>query len=115
MNKFFSFSSSRNGSFLRVFGAWFALNPWGNCFSPAVCLNTPMLPSREFRGEIRHGARWILTVRTANQTETRIYWRGGLRFDWNSAHIARRFGTSVEAPHGLCWQYRGWLGIHQDV
>jgi hypothetical protein len=46
MNKFFSFSSSRNGSFLRVFGAWFALNPWGNCFSPAVCLNTPMRVSR---------------------------------------------------------------------
>jgi len=113
--KLFSFTSSRNGTFVKVFGIHFALNPWGNCFSPAVCLNTPMLASREFRGKMVHGARWILTFRTAASTETRIYWRGGFRFDWNSAHIARRFGKAIEAEHGYCWQYQGWMGAHVDV
>jgi hypothetical protein len=114
MKKLFSYQSSRNGTLFRVFGLWFALNPWGNCFSPAVCLNTPMLKSSVWNGIWRHGARWILTVRFAG-AETKFYWRGALRFDWDSAHIARRFGKPIEAPHGTCWQYSGWLGCHMDV
>ena len=115
MNKFFSYQSGKSGVLVRVFGLWFALNPWGNCFSPAVCLNTPMLKSWTCnKGIRRHGARWILTLRWGG-VETLVYWRGALRFDWNSAHLARRFGVAVEAPHGTCWRYSGVFGTHLDV
>ena len=114
MNKFFSLvRGGRNGNLVRVCGVWFGLNVWGNCFSPAVCLETPMLKSHESRGKMRHGARWILILRW-DGAETKIYWRGALRVDWDSAHIARRFGKAVEAPHGTCWHYEGWLGTHWD-
>lgn len=46
---------------------------------------------------------------------TTIYWRGGLRFDWNSEYIARKFGEEFDAPHGLCYQYQGILGTHHDI
>jgi hypothetical protein len=114
MNKF-SFSSDRNGTLVCIFGMWFALNTWGNCFSPAVCLSTPMLKSIVAKdGTVLHGARWILTFRFGF-AETSIYWRGAFRFFWNSEHIARRFGKEIEAPHGTCWQYSGWLGTHTYV
>ena len=114
--KLFSFTSSRNGTLVKVFGLYFALNPWGNCFSPAVCFNAPMMKSwTDKKGVVHHAARCILTFRTAHQTETRLYWRGGLRFDWNSSHIARLFGKGFDAPHGYCWQYQGWMGNHVDV
>ena len=114
MNKF-SYRSDRNGTLVRVFGLWFALNTWGNCFSPAVCLNTPMMKSWvDKKGVTHHAARWILTLRWAG-AETKFYWRGALRFSWDSAHVARRFGKFVDTDFGGAFQYKGWLGHHVDL
>jgi len=115
MNKLFTYQSGKNGTLIQFCGLYFGLNVWGNCFSPAIVLDTPMLKSRVSKdGVLCHGARWILTLRWAN-AETKFYWRGGLRFSWDSAHIARRFGVAVEAPHGTCYEYKGWLGNHYDI
>jgi hypothetical protein len=104
-----------NHHLVRVFGIWFALNPWGNCFSPAICLNTPMTKSwKDSKGIMHHAARWVLTLRW-HGAETKFYWRGALRFGWDSAHFARRFGKPFEAPFGTCWRYDGFFGNHMDL
>jgi hypothetical protein len=109
MNKFFSIKSSKNlGTLVRVCGLYFAFNVWGNCFSPAVCINT------RFSKLKSKAAKIILTLRFGG-LETRIYWRGWFCVDWNSAHVARKFGKVIELDHGICWTYKGWLGNHQDI
>ena len=109
MNKLFSYKSSKNlGTLVRVCGVYFGFNVWGNCFSPAFCVTTNFGKSKFKTAKV------ILTLRWSG-AETTIYWRGGLLTDWNSAHIARRFGVAVEAPHGTCWRYKGWLGNHHDI
>lgn len=117
MNKTY-FSSNRNGTFLRVFGLWFAYNPFGNCFSPAVCINKSKgLPwvgkpwVSKIDGVKHYPSRMTLTLRWGG-AETMCYWRGGLRFDWNSEHVARRFGKEIDADHGTRYQYNGILGYH---
>jgi len=111
-NKFFSYSSGNHGKFLKVFGLTLALNPWGNCFSPAICLATNLKAKPfNFKGKLSHPAKLTLTFRSSISLETTIYWRGGLRFDWNSAHLARRFGTFVVTDFG---GYSRWHG-HVDL
>lgn len=78
-------------------GIWWALNVFGNCFNPAVCVTT----SLDARAR---AARAVLTLRW-NWLETRVYWRGGLRFDWNSEHLAMRFGTFSETDFGGVWTW----------
>ena len=117
----------------------------GNCFSPAVVLewhgkqkpSSSHDPLNEERLEGRP-AWWVeryrkyhaeklaapevisypawasLTLRFKG-CSTRIYWRGWWRLDWDSEHIARKFGNLHEADHGDCWFYKGWLGNHQYV
>jgi hypothetical protein len=109
MNKLFSCKSSKNlGTLVRVCGLYFGFNVWGNCFSPAICVNT------NFRKSKFKTAKVILTLRWSG-AETIIYWRGGLLTDWNSEHIARKFGKEIDAPHGICFRYHGWLGNHHDI
>jgi len=60
-------------------------------------------------------AAWATITLRFKGAETRIYWRGWWRLDYNSEHIARRWGTSQDAPHGTIHTYRGWMGSHQDV
>ena len=112
MNKLFSYSSGNHGKFLEVFGLTLALNPWGNCFSPAVCLaiNKNFKPFN-YQGKICYPALLTLTLRSSHSLETTIYWRGGFRFDWNSAHLARRFGQFVDTDFGGYNQWRG----HMDM
>lgn len=129
----------------RVFGLWFAAGTFmGNCFSPAIVLvwhgmskkrssHAPpnlegkserhrQLLQRGYERRLAEPHRWnraawaTLTLRWKH-AETRIYWRGWLFFDWNSEHIARRFGVfSDHSEHGgpcMVYTYRGWLGSHQ--
>lgn len=106
----------RNGTLLRLFGLWLGLNTWGNCFRPAVTLHLHLANKahhHQLTGRWLYPAKAILTFR--NLTETRIYWRGWFRFDWQSQYIARRWGVAVEAPHGTCWHYTGWMGTHWDI
>jgi len=37
------------------------------------------------------------------------------RLYWHSTYIARHYGKTIEAPHGTCFIYSGWLGHHQDL
>jgi hypothetical protein len=78
-----------------------AINPWGNCFSGLV------VKTAKGKGNV---ARVSVTLRTGC-VETTAYWRGGFRFDWNSGHLARRFGTEVETDFGGFRQWRG----HTDI
>lgn len=98
----FSFRSDRNGTFVKVLGLWLAYNPFGNCFSPALILSTYTL-----RG---HRA-FKFTLRTRSHMETTVYFsRGSQRgswFWWNSAHLARRFGTASEQDFGTVYFWRG--------
>jgi len=117
----------------------------GNCFSPAIVLNwsgrtkahsshapineqrlASFTPSCQHLMRIRHQekmarpevisrAAWgSMTFRFSNK-ETVIYWRGWFRFDWNSEHIAARYGKKFAAYHGTVFNYKGWLGSHQLV
>ena len=112
VNKLFSYSSGNHGKFLEVFGLTLALNPWGNCFSPAVCLaiNKNFKPFN-YQGKVCYPALLTLTLRSSHSLETTIYWRGGFRFDWNSAHLARRFGQFVDTDFGGYNQWRGHMDI----
>ena len=110
--KLLSYDSGKGGKFLKIFGLTLALNPWGNCFSPAICLATNW--NRKlftFEGKTCHPSRLTLTIRTQHSQETTFYWRGGLRFDWNSGHLARRFGQFVDTDFGGYHQWRG----HADL
>lgn len=103
-NKLLHYSSGQHGKFLTVLGLTFAHNPWGNCFSPAVCLATSL-------NRKAPAAKAVLTLRTAGCIETTIYWRGGLQFDWNSGHLARRFGTFTDTDFGGITQWRGHIDL----
>lgn len=81
--------------------ALLAVNPWGNCFSGLV------VNVRKGAGRV---ARVAVTLR-AGGAETSVYWRGGLRFDWNSGHLARRFGKEIDTDFGGFRQWRG----HTDL
>jgi hypothetical protein len=113
--------------YARLFGITFAIGRYfGNCFWPALVL------TKDRRSPL------TLTVRTGPGLET-TFCLGRLttppfgldasgklvrnekrtttwlpRLWWHSTHVARRFGTAREAPHGTIWQYRGWLGNHVD-
>jgi hypothetical protein len=53
---------------------------------------------------------WLeVTVRTKSGRETVIYWRGWFRFDWNSEHLAFRFGRVSEQDFGNVYQWRNHL------
>ena len=88
------------------------LYPWGNCFSPAICLdvNKNFKPFN-YKGKVRYPALLTLTLRSSHSLETTIHWRGGFRFNWNSAHLARRFGQFVDTDFGGYNQWRG----HMDM
>lgn len=106
--KNYHYSSGRNGTFLQVCGLWFARNPFGNCFSPAVILDTRCWGAKPVATStgLRRPARALFTFRH-RCAETTIYWRGGLRFDWNSGHLARRFGQFVDNDFGGLHHWRG--------
>ena len=125
-------------------GTWF-----GNCFSPAVVLlwhgmSKPLSSHHRMSDErlakfsdrmreryekayaeriaepetFSHAAWAVLTIRF-DSMETRIYWRGWFRFDWNSDHIAYRWGKHHSPECGQhfpeYWAYRGLLGSHMLV
>lgn len=78
------------GKFHLIFG-------WaGNCISP--CL---------------HFEKNVITIRFSHNNAICIYTFRGLRWNWD--YLARTLGTRVEAPHGTCYFYEGWLGNHNDV
>lgn len=110
--KLFSYDSGKGGKFLKIFGLTLALNPWGNCFSPAICLDNTNFKAKPFNwhGKVCHPSRLQLVFRS-NFLDTTIHWRGGLRFDWNSAHLARRFGTFVDSDFGGYFQWRGHMDL----
>lgn len=100
----------------------------GNCFSPAIVLERFHTRAEETgrRGSFHYSerlgcvlfsrpARARLTIRVGYR-ETVIYWRGGSVFDWNSEHLATRFGERHEAPHGDVWFFQSRiLGNHFSV
>lgn len=93
------------------------MNPFGNCFAPALCLNVHEGGGKrhvyQYKGKSTTGytAKAIVTMRSGSMAETRIYWRGGFRFDWNSAHLARWFGTFHDTDFGGYWQWRKHLDL----
>lgn len=101
----------------KFFGLHVAVGRWfGNCFSPAIVF--------EWHGERksyedRHGVTrypaWMTITLRFRHKETRIYWRGVDRWDWNSEHIARKWGKCSEQDFGDYYCYKGWLGTHQMV
>lgn len=97
---------------------WFylATGMVGNCFR-GIVLNW-FGPRKSYvsksNGERCYPAWATLTIRP-DLAETVIYWRGWHRFDWNSAHIARKYGECHDAPFGFYHQYSGWLGRHIDL
>jgi hypothetical protein len=95
-----SYSSGKCGTFIRIFGFTLAVNPFGNCFSPAIIINT--------RGLVGIAS---FTLRTRHSLETTVYVRSLFKWDWNSGHLARWFGTYTECPWG---DYYNWRG-HNDI
>jgi hypothetical protein len=96
----------------KFLGVYWALNVFGNCFSPVVVLDWKGKQKPiQIQGKTCYPARAILVLRTHTSLETTIYWRGGLRFDWNSAHLARRFGEFHDTDFG---GYHQW-GHHMDL
>lgn len=109
--------TERNGTFLTVCGLTLALNPFGNCFSPAICLNAHKGGGKrhvyQYKGQptVGYTAKAILTLRSNISLETRVYWRGGLRFDWNSGHLARWFGKFHDTDFGGYCQWRNHMDL----
>tara|TARA_R110002167_G_scaffold70080_2_gene197348 strand:- start:291 stop:644 length:354 start_codon:yes stop_codon:yes gene_type:complete len=102
--------TQRGYLFLRVFRRFHvAWNVFGNCFS-GICFEPSFdAPSwTDKKGVVRHCTRFRIVLRW-NQVETDIHWRGWFRFDWNSGHLARKFGVWQEAPHGdvYTWKFLG--------
>jgi len=97
----------------KLLGVFFAHNVFGNCFSPAVCLKTiPRYKQKSL--SVEPAARFILTFRF-NGAETRIYFNG-IRFWWNSAHLARRFGNFYDTDFGGYSQLNhALIGCHTDI
>jgi len=117
---------------INILGLYLAYVPKGgfigNCFSPALVLERFNTRAEETnrRGTYHYSerlgrilfyrpARAKLTIRTGS-LETTIYWRGGSVFDWNSDHLAVRFGERHEAPHGDIYLLESkWLGNHSSI
>jgi len=101
----------------KLFGMHFAWNVFGNCFSPALVLDTnKSQPWTDKDGVTRYPAKVTLTLRTRFSLETKFYWRGGLRFDFNSGHLARRFGRFIDTDFGGVYQLESRvLGNHIDL
>jgi len=95
--------------FKKICGVWFAVNVFGNCFSPALCLTLHKGGGKCWKPGC-WSAKGILTLRFKG-LETTIYWRGAHRFDWNSAHLARRFGVREDAPFGDVYRWRGHIDL----
>ena len=108
-----------NGSFAKVLGVWFAWCPFGNCFAPAVCLNWSKTGGKAWvskDGTKCRTAKAILTLRSRNHVETKVYWRGDFRLDIQSGHLARHFGKYVENDWGGIFEWRSkWFGYHCDL
>jgi len=80
------------------------------------CYGTP----RVIRFDLNRGVWWVITTLEWGRKDTTLYWRG-LSFNWNSEHIARKWGIchnedglSPCAPIGW-YSYRGVLGNHDYV
>ena len=135
--------------FFKIFGLFIAVGrQFGNCFAPALVLewygvrrrvssharvNPPAGASAALVKRIearlaealaqpetfRYPAWAKFTIRTRSRAETVIYWRGWFRFDWNSEHIAQRFGKCEDhSNYGgpvEFYSYRGILGTHQAL
>ena len=104
----------------QICGVWFGCNVFGNCFNPAVVLDFNDSPNAgkkmigKISGEKTHIWKASLIIRSSWR-ETKIYWRGGLVFDWNSEHLAVRFGKHYEADHGRVSIFKSRiLGRHVD-
>jgi hypothetical protein len=100
--------------FKKFCGVYFAVNQWGNCFSPALCVNAENWDSKPYTtaGKTKQPARLILTLRW-NWRETKVYWAGGLKCWWNSEHLAVRFGKVQETAFGEVYILNvKILGIH---
>jgi hypothetical protein len=85
----------RNGFVLGI-GSWF-----GNCFTGIVIHADRFSPAIKFHYK-------AMTSYVGFNPKTR-------RFYYNSEHIARKYGTAFEAPHGTCFSYTGILGRHDDI
>jgi len=111
----FNYSNTDCGIFIRLFQFTLAFNPFGNCFSPAICIHwwgfRERYQSRVFEGLWCYPAVLQIKFRSSSGRETSVYWRGWFRFDWNSGHLARRFGKRIEAEFGDYFQWRS----HNDI
>ena len=102
---------------IKVFGKRIGSGVW-----PVIMLewHGVRFPSKYYseilQKEMRLNPAWVtLVIRTGClDSQTDIYFRW-LRVDWNSEHIARWFGEMFEAPHGTCFEYKGWLGHHLSI
>lgn len=111
----FKYRSGKFGKLIYIFNFVIAINPWGNCFSPALCFNwygfRKAYQSTVFEGQLCYPAALKITLRTRCASETSLYWRGWFRFDWNSGHLARWFGKKHEAEWGDYFVWRS----HNDM
>jgi hypothetical protein len=128
--------------FAKVFGLHIAVGKWfGNCFAPALVVEWHGVRSGEWRHATARRAvakytgdansywqkvlaepnyyimpSWAtITLRTRNFAETKIRFRGWMGFSFDSEHIAEKFGKAVDAPHGTCYFYKGWMGNHSSL
>lgn len=103
---------------IKLLGLYIAIGRWfGNCFSPALVLEWNGRQKPFFMATTQTIARpaWaVLTLRTKRFRETKVYWRGWWRFDFNSEHIAERWGKFTDTDFGGVWTYKGVLGFHQS-
>ena len=99
MNKFFSYESGKFGKFLRIGKFTVAINPWGNCFSPALIVDTRIIGVAS------------ITLRTKSQLETTVFIRSLLKWDWNSGHLARNFGSFVDTDFGGYYRWNRHIDL----
>lgn len=97
-----TYSSTKFGKFLNLFGFTIAINSFGNCFWPALVIDWRGVQKSwvSSKGVRLYPAFLIITFRSGPSMETAFYWRGWFRFDWNSGHLARHFGKRLECSFG---------------
>ena len=83
----------------KFFGLYIS-NASGNCFAPAIQYHDK-----------------VLTLRTKDSLETKIFWKRKL--GWDSEHIAFHWGKCVmDGSHDIypsVWEYQGILGKHDYI
>jgi hypothetical protein len=91
--------------FLTLFGFTFILGWAGNCIYP--CFHISDYKTITIRFNFNNQINIYLPMKLRNGSKRSLNWN----WDW----LARKLGTSQEAPHGTIWCYSGILGNHSDV